>query len=1346
MRKHKNKFLIVISLFFIMALSLIPWGAWVSVKAEDSIFDFNSTQVQAQCAELTNSDNISENFILGNYIQKMKEGGYATTEEGLAEHGVHLKSILPQEVFFNAGEYFYAGKEYAFYVENPSYSDYTEVMLIDYNLSFDENKNIATFRIDVLNVMYNVFMENEVFYARGNTYDSGLYLKAPGLYGSIVNLHEPNDFDSDYAKNKDNGAIIEQVRFNYAGSYQTVNYSAQPLIKFGASLLLDYLGEKIPGISELKLVYEYFDALNSAVEIKTTDVTSSAEGNLFENDKKSVQLADGTKSKFTRVFKVAPQTANLMINDYVEAKAVFSAEDTPAQLFFGATFNLCDSTGELIFEQPIQVSFLDEIYERTYSHEYNQERDMYILPDMQQVYSFMPDMEGEYRFVSDSLDSITVYDSEKESYVNVSANNTFSLKANRVYYIEIKNIGSSVLRGKFNSVFAAPVMPIDEIEISGSYNVYSINNNKNCYYDIVCNDSDTYIRVCNKEMHSIGEAYGSISVEKVGTDTLFISFTNNALGGGSMTVTCAERKVIHYVTEGESLPEQQVINGACENLNTPTERTGYDFKGWFDNATYTGSAVTVSSVLEMNQADITLYAKWDLTAYSIVYEENGGIAIPDSSYTMADSIALVTDITKENSVFLGWYESATFEGVPVARINVGTVGNKTYYARWANDTYTISNYELNTEEGQNIVFSEQTVTVPYAGGFSLPVPTSVGFAFVGWYYGDERLTDENGQSVVPYLYTESVTVSAKWDREEIRFKLTNVDGQSVWLIESGLSETIASIEYAASLSPNDLITQLRISENQEVRQQVYNFLYQEGKIYKYLSYDPEGNIVAGGQVMDYVDANNEIILYPQYEDEQYTVYFHYFGLNEQKIYLYGEAIEYPAYDKPGYDSAGVWHDTITNQIFNKTHMHDLSENSEGNSSISLTLQFTIYEYSITYNIPSTTFDGEIFDESLITWGTKIDAYNVETAVVLPTLTSVVYEFLGWYEDIEFTKEVEEIPEGTIGNKTFYAKLKLRVFTVSFNYDGGSVGPLTMSAKYGKTIVLPTSTRSSYIGTWLSWTIEDQYLYISDFGTEYRVTQNITLTAQWKAIGTITYKYLTFGEKQAEVYWDGYLLAPAYYVQEVGLDLSRYLPYFKSDSPYSPQLVFVDWCTDETLSTAISRISKNSSSNITLYARWRYDYDNPCRTGEYLITDAGRFKQSNYDLIYIGMTQTLCNNLKSIGIEKLYLNFKLRLWEEVNGYQYIYFYADSGQDKLLWSKEKHEHKPGALGSNKIVFNEIVELSIGELVGVNYIYVRYDASGEGSDNWKNDIMYCEISYASSKKCLENPEFTWAYQDPL
>ena len=82
---------------------------------------------------------------------------------------------------------------------------------------------------------------------------------------------------------------------------------------------------------------------------------------------------------------------------------------------------------------------------------------------------------------------------------------------------------------------------------------------------------------------------------------------------------------INYVlNDGVNNPD----NPAGYNILTlPLEilaptKEAYRFLGWYDNAEFNGDPIT--EIAAGTTGDVTLYAKWELVIYSIVYELNGG--------------------------------------------------------------------------------------------------------------------------------------------------------------------------------------------------------------------------------------------------------------------------------------------------------------------------------------------------------------------------------------------------------------------------------------------------------------------------------------------------------------------------------------------------------------------------------------------------------------------------------------------------------------------------------------------------------------------------------------------------
>ena len=210
---------------------------------------------------------------------------------------------------------------------------------------------------------------------------------------------------------------------------------------------------------------------------------------------------------------------------------------------------------------------------------------------------------------------------------------------------------------------------------------------------------------------------------------------------------------INYVlNDGVNNPD----NPAGYNILTlPLEilaptKEAYRFLGWYDNAEFNGDPIT--EIAAGTTGDVTLYAKWELVIYSIVYELNGGTNAetnPDT-YNIENLPLTLADPTKAGYTFLGWYNGET----KVTEVPAGTTGEFKVEAKWYNPNAELTlNCELNggtLPEGAVIKFISKD------GLATLPTPEKVGYTFKGW-YADAECTQlvtsiEAGLSENPTVY------------------------------------------------------------------------------------------------------------------------------------------------------------------------------------------------------------------------------------------------------------------------------------------------------------------------------------------------------------------------------------------------------------------------------------------------------------------------------------------------------------------------------------------------------------------------------------------------------------------
>ena len=250
--------------------------------------------------------------------------------------------------------------------------------------------------------------------------------------------------------------------------------------------------------------------------------------------------------------------------------------------------------------------------------------------------------------------------------------------------------------------------------------------------------------------------------------------------------TIAPGKEIKSYTGGTSLP----LPGAGD-----ITRGGYTFAGWFEDSVFSGSPVTEISITDTG--DKTFYAKWSAKTYIVKLETNGG-KIADgkdvTDYTCGTGAALPGggDITREGYTLEGWYEDSVFSGSPVTEISSTDTGDKTFYAKWKQNTVPVTPAQTehndanhdNTNHDNSGDTKESSGTAPVSypaltfdtcGGSSIKAvrafeghminlsvyqPTREGYEFSGW-YADRNLT----QPITEIRLNGNRTVYAGWIKQ-----------------------------------------------------------------------------------------------------------------------------------------------------------------------------------------------------------------------------------------------------------------------------------------------------------------------------------------------------------------------------------------------------------------------------------------------------------------------------------------------------------------------------------------------------------------------------------------------------
>ncbi len=166
-------------------------------------------------------------------------------------------------------------------------------------------------------------------------------------------------------------------------------------------------------------------------------------------------------------------------------------------------------------------------------------------------------------------------------------------------------------------------------------------------------------------------------------------------------------------------------------------KTGYTFAGWATSAS--GEKVysdgqSVTNLASAQGETVTLYATWTVNTYNITYQNlndgNYGANTP-TKYTYGVGATLVNP-TRTGYAFNGWFTSSSFSGNAVTKIGTTETGDKTFYAKWTANTYTV-NFNLNGgADNSGTYTSSKTYTYDSVYNIASTIPTKSGYVFAGW--------------------------------------------------------------------------------------------------------------------------------------------------------------------------------------------------------------------------------------------------------------------------------------------------------------------------------------------------------------------------------------------------------------------------------------------------------------------------------------------------------------------------------------------------------------------------------------------------------------------------------------
>ena len=561
----------------------------------------------------------------------------------------------------------------------------------------------------------------------------------------------------------------------------------------------------------------------------------------------------------------------------------------------------------------------------------------------------------------------------------------------------------------------------------------------------------------------------------------------------------------------------------------------FDFEGWYTDQNCTS---LIDEITKGTHGNLNIYAKWSPTVYKINYVLNGGEnTIGPSEYVWSDTDIALAAPTREHYDFVGWFNSSNEK---VECIPAGTFGDITLVAKWTAIKYSVTYHLFG---GMQNVANPAEFTVEDKD-ISLSDPEKANYDFCGW-YSDDAFTNKVDKIVT--ADGKSVELFAKWRATEFVIEFVGADVEKIVY-------TVESEDFALPCGYRLGYTFVAWFEDQEcvgntistIKQGSFGNLklYAKFTANEYrISYDLQGGVNSISNPTKYTIEDQNIVL----------------SAPSRAHYVFG-----------GWTEGGKATSTI-----DVTRLCD----------ISLVATWTAEKYGINYNL-----NGGSCEDTLVT------EYTVESAnIALPNLTKKGYAFDGWYDNVAFDGErVNNIPRGSYGNISLYAKFSVVEYAISYDLQGG-VNSVSNPTKYtieNQNIVLSAPSRECY--AFDGWFENGSKVE----SVEVARCENVKLTAKWTAIEyTITYD-LDGGVCQAKL--------PAKYSIE---SEDVILPIPSKDG-----CKFDGWYIGD---KRIEKIEKGSHGDVTIFAKWRGatyavqyvcdgNHDNPTELAvdeEYILKDA-----------------------------------------------------------------------------------------------------------------------------------------------
>ena len=395
----------------------------------------------------------------------------------------------------------------------------------------------------------------------------------------------------------------------------------------------------------------------------------------------------------------------------------------------------------------------------------------------------------------------------------------------------------------------------------------------------------------------------------------------------------------------------------------------------FSNLAYADEAVEAGEHQRNDVIELPDFVFPSEESYTIIYKLNGGTnhAANPSNYTKSTSTITLEEPVKAGYVFKGWYSDKNYTK-QIKYIKKGTTGNKTLYAKWSKEKYSIT-YHLNGGENNSKNPSSYQITTE---NIKLQNPVRTGYVFEGW-YSDASYT--NRVKTIPKGSTGERILYAKWKAKS--YKIT-------YKLNGGKNNDDNPTKYTIETESITL-------ENPRKAGYKFKGWYKDSK------YKQQVKTIKKG-------STGTKTLYAKWETRKYTIKYKLDGgknnsKNPSSYRVTTADIKLQKPSRSGYTFKG-WY--LDNTFAKESKVTSIEKGSTGNKT--LYARWEPKKYTITYHLNKGTNHEE-----------NPRTYTMKEEVIFREPTRKGYTFSGWYKDKKLTKRIISIPKGKKGKVEVYAK-------------------------------------------------------------------------------------------------------------------------------------------------------------------------------------------------------------------------------------------------------------------------------------------------------------------------------------